>query len=340
MDSKGQSGLEYLMTYGWALILIATVIGVLVFIVSTPVSEVVFSSSEPNKIMLRGGSVSGTTAEIKLQNITGGNITVTEVEVPPSFGTCSFNEQDDASDIDPSNTVLVTAGSPIEISCSGVSDPSGTVEITYDDFASLTWTVGIIAEGIPSAPTGCTGDLTCAAALSDADCTTADCLLDGCYSDNMGNDIVKNCSLISSNQDACDATENCTFGICYDIITVPACDQILHQPACELANCNWDDPVCSGNIDTSGLSCSDFLLEWQWEICSDLGCSYDLICGYGTYTCSEFLPTDTYCSLGDTGCFSALPACSGKASGATGVCTGFDGASCSSYLGNGCVWNG
>ena len=36
MDSKGQEALEYILTYGWALIVIVIVVGVLIFIVSTP----------------------------------------------------------------------------------------------------------------------------------------------------------------------------------------------------------------------------------------------------------------------------------------------------------------
>ena len=34
MNKKGQAALEYLMTYGWALIIIAIVMGVLIFVVT------------------------------------------------------------------------------------------------------------------------------------------------------------------------------------------------------------------------------------------------------------------------------------------------------------------
>ena len=55
MNSKAQAGLEYLMTYGWALIMIATVIGVLVFLVGTP-TETGFDckSSDSLKISFAG----------------------------------------------------------------------------------------------------------------------------------------------------------------------------------------------------------------------------------------------------------------------------------------------
>jgi len=102
MNERAQSGLEYLMTYGWALILIATVIGVLVFIVSSPAEEFRCSISDPTKIMLKAynvpesayrplpsgddhwcsGSSCGAptgTNKILMQNLTGGAITITSV---------------------------------------------------------------------------------------------------------------------------------------------------------------------------------------------------------------------------------------------------------------------
>jgi len=143
MDSKGQSGLEYLMTYGWALILIATVIGVLVFIVSTPASEVIFSSSEPNKIMLKGGTVSGTIAEIKLQNITGGNLEVTSITGNGDYSGCTVNGFDPPGD----PSVSVSAGGQLLIECTSTSPGNGTVALEYTDFANLSRTVIITGGG-------------------------------------------------------------------------------------------------------------------------------------------------------------------------------------------------
>ncbi len=81
MDSKTQVGLEYLMTYGWALVLIAAVVGMIVFIVGSPVSQVSFSSSDQTKLLVKAADVDGATgeAEIVLQNITGGPINVSSV---------------------------------------------------------------------------------------------------------------------------------------------------------------------------------------------------------------------------------------------------------------------
>ena len=54
--SRAQSALEYLMTYGWALIVIAVVVGVLVYIMSGN-TELVFFSTDSD-ILLKDSSVS------------------------------------------------------------------------------------------------------------------------------------------------------------------------------------------------------------------------------------------------------------------------------------------
>jgi len=90
MNTKGQAALEYLMTYGWALIVIAIVVGVLIFIVSSPTSGVTCNSSDPAKILFKSSNILGTaaTSEIQLQNATGGNITITAVSADGTqFGT-------------------------------------------------------------------------------------------------------------------------------------------------------------------------------------------------------------------------------------------------------------
>ncbi|MDD5163034.1 MAG: hypothetical protein PHD95_02385 [Candidatus ainarchaeum sp.] len=49
---SAQAGLEYLMTYGWALVLIVTVASALFFVMGTPQNQFVCSSSDPTKILL------------------------------------------------------------------------------------------------------------------------------------------------------------------------------------------------------------------------------------------------------------------------------------------------
>jgi hypothetical protein len=79
MNSRGQAALEYLMTYGWALVIIVVVAGILFFIISSPSGGVSCSSNDPTKFPVVSSNVISTdsTSEIKLTNGTGGQITVT-----------------------------------------------------------------------------------------------------------------------------------------------------------------------------------------------------------------------------------------------------------------------
>ncbi len=92
MNSRAQSGLEYLMTYGWALIMVATIIGVLVFLVGTP-TQTGFDckSSDPLKIDFVGAQFDAvnndnpdftawSNGKIILRNLTGGRIKIMRLE--------------------------------------------------------------------------------------------------------------------------------------------------------------------------------------------------------------------------------------------------------------------
>ena len=135
MNSKAQAGLEYLMTYGWALILVVTVIGVLVFIVSTPVDDVVFRSSDPTKLMLKGASVLAGAAQIKLQNITGGKITITALTSDNYLG-LKINGQDPPLEIGAGGELLLEG-----------TGTTGTITVEYTDFAGIGRTATITGSG-------------------------------------------------------------------------------------------------------------------------------------------------------------------------------------------------
>jgi len=92
------------MTYGWGLILIATTVGVLVFVIGSPAEQFRCTISDPQKFILKAYTVPGTAEYITgvweidkhflwltdastskhntiiLQNITGGKITILRVE--------------------------------------------------------------------------------------------------------------------------------------------------------------------------------------------------------------------------------------------------------------------
>ena len=77
MDKRGQSALEYLMTYGWALIVIAIVIGVLIFVTSSTSGGIVCQSGSPNMVLKETSFNPGASGVgFTLQNATSGTITV------------------------------------------------------------------------------------------------------------------------------------------------------------------------------------------------------------------------------------------------------------------------
>ena len=139
-DLRAQATLEYLMTYGWALIMIATVVAVLVFVVGSPASMVVFSSSDPAKILLRASSVSETTAEIRLQNATGGKISITSI-TPTNYSNCTINNT-----ISPP-IIPIGTGSIMELKCTTSAEGKGNIRIEYTDYFGLQRSVTINGSG-------------------------------------------------------------------------------------------------------------------------------------------------------------------------------------------------
>jgi len=111
-------------------VLIATAIGVLVFIVESP-ETVSFTSDDPAKIMVKAGAIQGTDAIAQLTNATDGRIRITSISPNgASYSTCTINEETTGIDI--------PAGAVMELNCplSG-EDPTGAVTIAYTDFAGL-----------------------------------------------------------------------------------------------------------------------------------------------------------------------------------------------------------
>jgi len=131
MNSRTQAGLEYLVTYGWALILVAAVVGVLVLTVAAPVEGATFSSADPTKLMVKGATIANGQATIKLQNITGGEIKIVRVTEHPNYQDCAIIPQ------------TVAAGGEIEIVCKVVGEPTGSVDVIFDDYAGLEQTVAV-----------------------------------------------------------------------------------------------------------------------------------------------------------------------------------------------------
>jgi len=152
MNSKGQAALEYLMTYGWALIVIAIVVGVLVFIVSSPAGNVVCNSNDPAKIMVKASQIPGSfqsnatdIATIKITNLTGGNISSASCTATGAFLSpvavadgCTTDLTSGGEWTFSLNARADTTGSPFGVS---------TILISYVDYATLSRTATITCSG-------------------------------------------------------------------------------------------------------------------------------------------------------------------------------------------------
>ncbi len=137
MNNRGQAALEYLMTYGWALIVIAIVVGVLVFIVSSPTAGVACNSSDPTKMLMKSYNVGAGASPntVNLQNITGGTIIITATARTGSMTKATIN---------PATSGTVTSGNAIQLTvgcgsggtastCAKGYAYNGTATITYTD---------------------------------------------------------------------------------------------------------------------------------------------------------------------------------------------------------------
>jgi len=180
MNKKAQAGMEYLMTYGWAIVLVVTVVGILTLVIGQPSAEPVFSSSNPTKLMIKGTAVEGSVAIIKLQNITGGEIKIQNITATVGYENC-----------DNSNTSnIVGAGGELKIECDVPPDiTQGQVAIQYMDAAGLIQNLLVSGGGttpMAAPPSGEDTDYLCSDGYSNdsdalIDCEDPDCdTLIGC----------------------------------------------------------------------------------------------------------------------------------------------------------------
>jgi hypothetical protein len=102
MDRKGQSALEYLMTYGWALVVIVIVVAALVVfgVFSTPKNCSPFGG----RLLLKDYSITGSGISMVVQNNSTGNITVTGITATGTGGTLTYSGGSRAVGVGDANT--------------------------------------------------------------------------------------------------------------------------------------------------------------------------------------------------------------------------------------------
>ncbi len=151
MNSRGQAALEYLMTYGWALVIIVVVAGILFFIMSSPAGGVSCTSSDPTKMPIQSSNVGKTAPQsIKIINGTGGNIATMTFAGAGSF----------AEDVptNPGTQNSMQSGAVLELrptcdTCSTDALASGTkITVAYNDQFGYNKQAIMTCQGTPIAP--------------------------------------------------------------------------------------------------------------------------------------------------------------------------------------------
>jgi len=151
MKNNAQSALEYLMTYGWTLIVIAVVIGTLVFILSPP-NDVSFSSDDLDILVKDGYIGGGGEVDLVLQNATGGSMTISGVYLSgdlAGLGEAKLNENN-ISSISASSPLVVPSAADLkfdDIYYAGLGSVEGQIDIEYSTRFGLNKVLVIKAGG-------------------------------------------------------------------------------------------------------------------------------------------------------------------------------------------------
>jgi len=254
MLKRAQAGLEYLMTYGWALVLIVTIVGALLFVVSAPTGELTVSSSDPSKIMVKSSVLSGGQVEVILQNVTGGSMSIGSVALGGSYSGCKLNGRDFNSSNGQafifSPPVVITSGSQIifeDITYSGSG--RGSIQLDYTDYAGLERRT-ILTGSVAHDATG----------LEDPSCGDGSC---------NGNE---NCSSCEADCGACAPV--CGDGNCNDSEDCGSCE----------ADCGACGAVCGNDLVEIGEVCDGTDLNSQ--SCATLDFNAGTLSCF--YDCSDF----------------------------------------------------
>ena len=133
MGKKAQSGLEYLITYGWALIAIATIIGVLVFVASGGINTNTCTTFLA--LVCKGIGVDGDTLILVLQNATGQSITINPITGICFDGKCGYAVIVYNDERYRFEDVTIAQGEEFKIKAEGMISES-EISITYTEEAT------------------------------------------------------------------------------------------------------------------------------------------------------------------------------------------------------------
>ncbi len=148
---KGQAALEYLMTYGWVLMMIAIVVGVAIYVMGDFTGGATFISNNSGLLVKESTYTTGTnTIGLTLQNMTGGtitNITVTD------YGNGIMDQAGDAT----ATPTTAENGQTFTITNLDSNTPTLTdayIEISYTTTGGLPVKAKITGNGTANTTTG------------------------------------------------------------------------------------------------------------------------------------------------------------------------------------------
>jgi hypothetical protein len=144
-ENKAQSALEYLMGYGWALIVIALIIGILIFVTSGATGGTACQSQGPFFIAKEWVVNSGAGGVgVTLTNVTGGNISAISAEGSGDFSGVGV----------PLSTGVLKNG---DVAIQGFNGPpsgetftNGRIDVNYTTEGGLTSSTYLVCTGTVS----------------------------------------------------------------------------------------------------------------------------------------------------------------------------------------------
>jgi len=141
MNNRAQAAMEYLMTYGWALIVIAVVIGVLWYVTSG-VTGGVNCTSKSNNFIVKASAVSAGAngVDLSLQNGTGQTVIINSATGEGDFSGAGVVTGSPAA----ANGTFTLTNMTAPAVGSSFDDGAVTVNVTY---ASLTTDFNVVCSG-------------------------------------------------------------------------------------------------------------------------------------------------------------------------------------------------
>lgn len=131
---RGQSALEYLMTYGWALVVIVIAVAALVVLINPSTIQGNQCDAKIGPFTVSQSQVTATTTQLVLVNQTGQGVTLTDVNVSGTHGgSTAYNDTGSTftsgTVLSPNQTVTVVVNQTPDINAGSYNL---TYQLTYD----------------------------------------------------------------------------------------------------------------------------------------------------------------------------------------------------------------